>query len=165
MKKVKGFTLIELMIVVAIIGILAAIAIPNFLKFQARAKQSEAKQNLGAIFTAYTSYFSDNNTFPSAATITIASNPYNCLNVADWQPTGQLRYEFMCENSVAYYPGWNTGASAPAACTPAFPVAPTGTQVSFTVGACGNIDNDTTLDEWTVNTIKVLNNVLDDVKN
>ena len=52
----KGFTLIELMIVVAIIGILAAIAIPNFLKFQAKSKQSEAKTNLGAIFTGQISY-------------------------------------------------------------------------------------------------------------
>jgi type IV pilus assembly protein PilA len=47
----RGFTLIELMIVVAIIGILAAIAIPNFIRFQARARQSEANTNLKSLFT------------------------------------------------------------------------------------------------------------------
>jgi len=53
----KGFTLIELMIVVAIIGILAAIAIPNFMKFQARSRQSEARTNLKSLFTAELSYW------------------------------------------------------------------------------------------------------------
>lgn len=47
----RGFTLIELMIVVAIIGILAAIAIPNFIRFQARARQSEVTTNLKSLFT------------------------------------------------------------------------------------------------------------------
>ena len=59
----RGFTLIELMIVVAIIGILAAIAIPNFIKFQAKSKQSEAKNNLKAMFTAERSQYQEYDSY------------------------------------------------------------------------------------------------------
>jgi len=61
-----GFTLIELMIVVAIIGILAAIAIPNFLRFQLKAKSSEGKTNLAAIRTAEESYFAEYGVYVSS---------------------------------------------------------------------------------------------------
>ena len=47
----QGFTLIELMIVVTIVGMLAAIAIPNFLTYQAKDKQAEAKIALGDLYT------------------------------------------------------------------------------------------------------------------
>jgi type IV pilus assembly protein PilA len=52
LKHQKGFTLVELMVVVAIIGLLSAVAVPNFKKYQAKAKISEAKLQLSALYTA-----------------------------------------------------------------------------------------------------------------
>jgi type IV pilus assembly protein PilA len=60
-RKKSGFTLIELMIVVAIIGILAAIAIPAFVGYMARAKTSEAGSNLKNMFQLAAGYYSSEN--------------------------------------------------------------------------------------------------------
>jgi type II secretion system protein G len=71
-KNEKGFTLIELMIVVAIIGILAAIAIPNFLNLKDKATWGTAKANLDVMRSALAAYAANNdsNRYPTSANYT-----------------------------------------------------------------------------------------------
>jgi len=75
LRKSKGFTLIELMIVVAIIGILAAIAIPNFLQYQMKSRQSEANTNLMAIKTSEVSWQGERGCFLVIARWPVAAVP------------------------------------------------------------------------------------------
>ena len=68
-KKQQGFTLIELMIVIAIVGILAAIALPAYQDYTVRAKMSEALANLAEAKTTVAEYYSANNYMPADATV------------------------------------------------------------------------------------------------
>lgn len=78
----RGFTLVELMIVVAVIGILASFAIPNFMRIQARVKQSEAKANLRALYVAQAGYFHEKDRFTQ------------CLRRAGFLPERGNRYMY-----------------------------------------------------------------------
>ena len=61
----KGFSLIELMIVVAIMAFLAMIAVPNFMRFLAKAKRAEAYMNLSSIYAAEKAYFAEHGKYSS----------------------------------------------------------------------------------------------------
>ena len=99
----KGFTLVELMIVVAIIGILAAIAIPNFLQFRLKAKTSEAKSNLGAIRSTEVAYFAEWDFYVGTTTPTPVTNRQGNDKKVVWNSTTRFSILGFAPEGTVYY--------------------------------------------------------------
>ncbi|MDP7321295.1 MAG: prepilin-type N-terminal cleavage/methylation domain-containing protein [Bacteriovoracaceae bacterium] len=79
----KGFTLVELMIVVAIIGILSAVAVPNFKRYQAKSKTSEAKIQLAAAYTAEQAFYGDFGIY------------HNCFQYMGYDPSNEVNNRYF----------------------------------------------------------------------
>lgn len=170
-KNPSGFTLVELMVVVAIIGILSAIAVPNFKKYQAKSKQSEAKIQLAAIYNSEVGTQADYDTYAT------------CLNLMGYEqsPRGYYTVGFLTGyNASGKFASCTSGAiaapgSAPgptdriiipsvqlAALTANKPLtltlASTASQTAFTAAAEASISSTVPLDKWTIDHTKRLLN-------
>lgn len=144
----NGFTLIELMITVAVIGILATLATGSFLSYQAKAKQAEVKNNLGTIGKLAESYRAEYDTYDT-----------------DWNGLGWL------PNFTTRYRYWYNGQSAPNTPTspeigvnysdPGSAVSSNGS--SFTAAAVGNIDYDLSSDQILYNSNRQFTTLQNDI--
>jgi prepilin-type N-terminal cleavage/methylation domain-containing protein len=155
----SGFTLVELMMVVALIGVLSAIAIPSFLTYQARSRRAESFTNLGGIATAQKSYqatagdFHDSgNAWPDfdaygglgVTKMTWDTDSENAFGELGWQPEGAVFYSYhtnktndcsctLCFTASAY--GDVDGDGSP---TAVMWVEPQRTTSGIVIGACAS---------------------------
>lgn len=133
----KGFTLIELMIVVVIIGILASLALPRFMAAGVKTKQSEAKSVLKQVYVMQHTYFQDHEAYFGNGVMadSSAANSTNFAPIAV-EIMSTARYQYVIQ----------------------------ATRTTFLVTATANLDDDATIDTWTVDHQGVLLNTINDVE-
>jgi type IV pilus assembly protein PilA len=160
-----GFTLIEMMITVAIVAILAAIAIPMYDRYQAKTRQSEAKMDLSSVYASEMAFYSEYSAYISA------------FDALHFRPEGSRRYYTVgwsadMSGTVTGYSGsygnsvydsQNTASTfvcPPSMAKPLLPAPVNSDSQTFTVGAAGEVRIGQGCDVWTIDETKNLLNTV-----
>ena len=144
----KAFSLMELMIVIAIIGILAAFSIPSYHRYLAKAKQTEVALNLASLHAAQQLYFLEHSTYS------------NDLSALGWEPSGhknnmtQYSYGFQGQKNNNYFVGAGKIESN------SFPTTHANKD-SFIACAIGDLQGKGKLDIWTIDESKTIKHISD----
>ena len=165
-RRPNGFTIIDLILLNLIVALIMAIGIPNFIKFQSRSKQAEAKANLRALYYAEKAYFQEKDTFTPLVD-TVGFNPERGnryqYNLNAWS---QDNLQDRTGTQPVHHLG-PPGDDGIAVDHFKFPVAPVNPLVnpsrtplviqqavgSFTAGAIGWVDEGATPDVWTISSV------------
>lgn len=181
----RGFSLVELMVVVAIIGVLAAIAVPSINKYLAKARQTEAKTQLSSLYTSEKAFYAEYTAY------------HGMFGAVGYAPQGELRYNVgftTITSEAGPANGYNTTPVAPgnvrtasAYCAapgaamgatgcrmvrgatnvnpPAVPASGTVTVTTFTAAAAARISSSSGADDvWTIDQNKILTNSVDGIR-
>lgn len=143
LRKGKGFTLIELMIVVAIIGILAAVAIPAFMKYIRRSKTSEATLNLRKLFDSSVSYYGGEHAARNGGILDRQFPVTNAFTPVDTACNDGESKKFAPDASLWTTPTWealNFAINDPALFQYQYVAAGSNEGANFTAGAQGDLD-------------------------
>lgn len=183
----QGFTLIELMIVVALVGILASLGVANLRKFQAKARQAEAKVNLGAMATAEQIFFGEKGSYTLCLSDTGYDGPMGGKQYYRKGFTWNIPVQDLCgpagTGSCKGY-AWGAGGVAVSICPFGSPIGlnkqvwpsnasisgtscdihpPTAATVpnasTFLLGASGAVSKDPICDRWTIDQNRRLLNI------
>lgn len=163
MKNRDGFTLIELMIVVTIIGILAGVAVPAFQKYIMKSRTTEVMVNVRKIYDGQLAYYVDDHVLETgqlttktfvSATCSPWSRPTNQKRVGEWASGGWPQIKFAADSPIFYsyiaevHPNDSPGYATPA-WVPGFGYTP-GADVSkgFLVRGFGDLDSDGDLSQY-----------------
>lgn len=156
LKNRKGFTLIELMIVVAILGILAAVAVPAFLKYIKRSKTSEATMNVRKIFDGSVVFFTTERSDRSGAVIYPQFARSTAALTSPAAPAGAQKtsFDFTSDANADTWDQLQFGTSDPIYFSYQYvSTSPSGREIAatipatqtFTAAAFGDLDGDSTL--------------------